>query len=210
MTAAAHASALQDLAAVPGVVGSLVFDARGGVLASAFPPVFDASGLRTLAERLAGDGYFHQWMTTDAGTMELRYADGLVSIRSIADAWLLVLSTPAANAQLLSMSLTQVVRRLRAAGPLAPAEPPRVAVAAPAQAAPAPAPPPSPVDRLRAIVQAELGGHAAKALEILAAAGPGPKDLARAIGDVEKLTRLFIDRKKADEIGRAMREALRG
>lgn len=193
MSAAAHAEALKQLAAVPGVVGSLVFDAKGEVVTSAFPPVFDAGGLRSLSQRLAADGYFQEWMGGEDGTIELRYLDGIVSVRGVAGAWLLVLSTAHANAQLLSMSTTQVVRRLRAAGPLRAETPP---------------PPPSPLDRLRAVVTEELGEHAGKALEILSAAGPKPKDLLRAAGEVEKLTRMFIDKKKADEIGRTMREIL--
>ncbi len=188
-------AALQQLAAVPGVVGGLVFDTAGEIVASGFPPVFDPGGLRTLAERLSADGYFQEWMAGDSATLELRYVDGNVLVRTVDRSWLLVLCTAQANAQLLSMSLTQVVRRLRAS----PREP------GPAAPAAAPA---STVERLRAVVSAELGAHAAQALEILSAAGPKPKDLAEAAADVEKLTRLFIDKRKADEIGRKMREIL--
>jgi hypothetical protein len=184
---------LQQLAAVPGVVGSLVFDGRGAVLASVFPPVFDAGGLRALAERLSADGYFQEWMSSDDSALELRFLDGNVVVRTLAGAWLLVLCTAQANAQLLGMSLTQVVRRLRAAPP-GPAQPP-----------PAPA---TPLDRLRALVREELGAQAGQALEILNAAGPKPKDLARAAADVEKLTRLFIDKHKAEELGRKMKDVL--
>ncbi|HEX9052248.1 MAG TPA: roadblock/LC7 domain-containing protein [Anaeromyxobacter sp.] len=194
MTAAPHGETLQQLGAVPGVVGGLLFDGRGEVLASAFPPVFDAAGLRGLAGRLGADGYFQEWMAGENAALDLRYQDGNVAVRAVDGSWLLVLYTAQANAQLLSMSMTQVIRRLRAAGPARSSEPP---------AAPAP-----PLERLRAVVTAELGGHAAQALEILNAAGPKPRDLFQAAADVEKLTRLFIDRKKADELGRKMRAIL--
>ncbi len=193
MSAAAQSETLQQLGAVPGVVGSLLFDGRGEVLASAFPPVFDPSGLRSLAERLGADGYFQEWMGTPDGTLDLRSQDGHVAVRTVDRSWLLVLYTAQANAQLLSMSMTQVVRRLRAARP----RPPE-----------APSPRPSHVERLRAVVTAELGDHAAQALEILNAAGPKPGELLQAAADVEKLTRLFIDRKKADELGRKLRAIL--
>jgi predicted regulator of Ras-like GTPase activity (Roadblock/LC7/MglB family) len=200
VSAAAQGDAtLQQLATVPGVVGSFVFDGRGEVLASAFPPVFDASGLRALAERLSADGYFQEWLAGEHDGIELRYRDGHVLVRTLDGSWLLVLCTAQTNAQLLAMSLTQVTRRLRAAPP------PRAADAAPAAPAPVET---SPQEKLRALVSAELGGHAAQALEILNAAGPKPKDLFRAAGDVEKLVRLFIDKKKADELGRRMREVL--
>jgi predicted regulator of Ras-like GTPase activity (Roadblock/LC7/MglB family) len=192
-------AALQQLASVPGVVGSMVFAADGSVVTSAFPPVFDPAGLRLLAERLSSDGWFQEWIVGDQASLDLRYVDGNVAVRSIDGAWLLVLCTAEANAQLLSMSLTQAVRRLRHAG-----TPPTGELPLPGAAAAEP----SPVERMRAIVRAELGEHATQALEILAAAGPKPKDLLRAAADVEKLTRLFIDRKKADEIGRRMREAV--
>jgi predicted regulator of Ras-like GTPase activity (Roadblock/LC7/MglB family) len=192
VSAAPSETTLQQLATVPGVVGSFVFDGRGEVVAAAFPPVFDTAGLRTLAERLAADGYFQEWMTAEDSALELRYLDGNVVVRTLQGAWLLVLCTAHANAQLLAMSLTQVIRRLRAAAPRA-VDPPAPATT---------------LDRLRALVTAELGSHAAQAIDILNAAGPKPKDLGRAAADVEKLTRLFIDKHKAEEIGRKMKEIL--
>lgn len=202
MTLPVQTEALQQLAAIPGVVGSLVFAGGGQVVASQFPPVFDASGLDRLARQLAADAFFPEWVSGEGGAVELRYADGTVLVRSLDGSWLLVLCTTQANPQLLSMSLTQVVRKLRAAPPApAQAEPPRAAPAAP---------PPSALERLRAVVKAELGDHAPQALEILAAAGEKPKDLRRAAGDVEKLTKLFISTKKAGEIARKMKDILGG
>jgi predicted regulator of Ras-like GTPase activity (Roadblock/LC7/MglB family) len=194
-------AALQQLAAVPGVVGSMVFDRGGTLVASEFPPVFDDEGLRQLAGRLAGDGYFQEWVGGEQAVLDLRFADGAVVVRSVEGAWLMVLCTPQANAQLLAMSLTQVARRLRlgASGSQA---------ARAADRPPPAAEPPPPLDRLKAIVTAELGGHAAQALEILAAAGPSPAGLKAAATDIERLTRLFISKKKADEIGRKLRDAL--
>jgi predicted regulator of Ras-like GTPase activity (Roadblock/LC7/MglB family) len=195
-------AALQQLAAVPGVVGSLVFDAQGEVVASVFPPVFDGAGLRTLSGRLSADAYFQDWLAGEGGALELRYADGDVLVRSLDGSWLLVLCTAQANPQLLSMSLTQVVRRLRIQAPTRTGEFPLPGAT--------PAPAPSTLERMRAVATAELGEHAAQALEILAAAGPKPKDLRAAARDVEKLTRLFISKTKADEINHKMREILGG
>jgi hypothetical protein len=66
------------------------------------------------------------------------------------------------------------------------------------------------VERLRAIATAELGAYAAQALEILAAAGPERAALLGAAAEIEKLTRLFISKKKAEEIGRRLRETIGG
>lgn len=192
-------ASLQQLGGVPGVVGSMVFDRAGEVVASAFPPLFDASGLRQLASQLSGDAYFQEWMVGEQAALDLRYADGHVTLRALEGSWLLVLCTAPANAQLLAMSLTQVVRRLRI---------PASAMPAPLRTAAPSAPAPPRLDRLRAVVSAELGEHAAQALEILTAAGPDRKDLLRATADVEKMTRLFISKRKAEEIGAKMREIL--
>jgi len=190
-------AALQQLAAVPGVVGSMVFDRAGGLVTSAFPPVFDTAGLQRLAAQLSADGYFQEWTSGEQAALDLLYADGHVLLRSLDASWLLVLCTAQSNAQLLAMSLTQVVRRLRI--PIGHAAPSRAATPAPAA---------SPLDLLRAIVSTELGEHAAQALEILAAAGTKRKDLLRATSEVEKMVRLFISKKKAEEIAERMREIL--
>jgi predicted regulator of Ras-like GTPase activity (Roadblock/LC7/MglB family) len=190
-------AALHQLAEIPGVVGSMVFDAGGAVVASAFPTVFDPAGLVRLASQLWSDAYFQEWMAGEQGGLDLRFADGHVVVRSIGGAWLLVLCTLQSNAQLVAMSLTQVVRRLR----ITPAPPPR-------PAPPAPPPPPSPLERLRLLVSAELGAHSAQALEILAAAGTKPKELQRAAAEIEKLVRLFISKKKAEEMAARMRDLL--
>jgi predicted regulator of Ras-like GTPase activity (Roadblock/LC7/MglB family) len=193
-------AALDQLNAAPGVVGSMLFDEGGEVVASAFPPVFDPTGLEQLARQLASDGYFGEWLGGEKGALELSYLDGQVVIRSLTDAWLLVLCTAQVNSQLLGMSLTQVVRRLRVPGakartgehplPAAPAE--------------------TTLDRLRKVAATELGAHADKAVEILAAAGPGPKELLKATAEIEKLIRMFIDKRKAEEVGRRMRAIIEG
>lgn len=190
-------AALSQLAAVPGVVGSMVFDASGAVAFAEFPPVFDAGGLGGLAARLSSDAYFQEWMAGEEAVLDLRFGDGHVVVRALERAWLLVLCTVQVNAQLLSMSLTQVLRRLRL-------EPTGELPLAAAVAAAARKSEPTVVDRLRALVQAELGPQAPQALDILAAAGTGRKQLERAVADVEKLTRLFISKKKAEELGRRM------
>jgi predicted regulator of Ras-like GTPase activity (Roadblock/LC7/MglB family) len=199
---------LKHLAAVPGVVGGLVFDPSGALVASEFPPVFDVGGLQQLASQLAGDGYFQGWLSDDQASLDLRFGDGHVVVRPLEGAWLLVLCTLQTNFQLLAMSLTQVVRRLRMAGSesqgLTTGE-----FALPTAPAAAPAAP-SAVERLRAIATAELGAYAAQALEILAAAGPERAALLGAAAEIEKLTRLFISKKKAEEIGRRLRETIGG
>jgi predicted regulator of Ras-like GTPase activity (Roadblock/LC7/MglB family) len=190
-------AALRQLAAIPGVVGALVFDSGGEIEASAFPSVFDTGALAKLAAQLSSDTYFQKWLTGDEAALSLRFLDGYVAVRSLGEAWALVLCTAQTNEQLLSMSLTQFVRRLKATG----------GAGVPLARAPEP-PPPTVLDRLHAIARTQLGEHAAKAVEILSSAGTKPTNLVRAIDDVEKMVRLFISKKKAEELARLMREAL--
>jgi predicted regulator of Ras-like GTPase activity (Roadblock/LC7/MglB family) len=191
-------AALDQLNAAPGVVGSMVFGREGTLLASAFPPVFDASGLQRLSEQLTSDGYFGEWVGGDTGALALDFLDGHVELRSLADSWLLVLCTPQVNRALLGMSMTQVVRRLRVPGATGRTGEHALPAAE------------SPVDRLRKIATTELGAHADKALEILAAAGTGKGELLAAIAEVEKLVRLFINKKIAEDVGRRMRAVVEG
>jgi hypothetical protein len=202
-------AAMHQLAAIPGVVGGLVFDPTGNVVASAFPPVFDPAGLQQLAGQLSADGYFQDWLAGDQASLDLRFGDGRVVVRALDGPWLLVLCTPQTNSQLLSMSLTQVARRLRPSGQGKGAHTGEFAIPAPSPVPAAPAQP-TVVDRLRTLASAELGTHAGQALEILSAAGPGAKELLRATADIEKMTRMFISKKKAEEIGQRMRELLVG
>ncbi len=180
--------ALQQLAAIPGVVGTMVFDVAGAVEASSFPAVFDGRALAQLAVQLTADTHFQEWLGGDQGALTMRFLDGQVAVRSLGGSWVLVLCTAQANDQLLSMSLTQLVRRLRATA---------------GAGAPRPA-----LDRLKAVAQAELGEQAAQALEVLSAAGPKTTDLLAAISEVETMVRLFISKKKAEDLARKMRGAL--
>ncbi len=200
-------AALCQLSAVPGVVGSMVFEPSGALAFSEFPPVFDPGALQQLAARLSADGYFQEWLADDQSVLDLQFGDGRVVVRALEGAWLLVLCTLQVNAQLLAMSLTQVLRRLRLG-----AEPGRLTTGEfqlPAAPASSPPPgPPEPREALRALVAAELGPQAPQGLELLAAAGPSPAELEGAVAGVEKLTRLFISKKKAEELGRKMRALL--
>lgn len=196
---AVQESALRQLSSVPGVVGSMVFGPSGDVASSAFPEVFDAAGLQQLASQLAGDAWLRDWLADDRASLDLRYGDGRAVVRALRGSWLLVLCSADVNSALLAMSLTQALRRLRAQA---------AEEAAPSAASAGRPEEPSALERLRAIASAELGEHAGQAMEILAAAGQGPADLARAVSEIEKMTRLFISRKKAEEIGRSMRDVL--
>jgi predicted regulator of Ras-like GTPase activity (Roadblock/LC7/MglB family) len=99
-------AALRQLAAVPGVVGSLVFDATGAVTHFEFPLTFDQGALQQLARQLAGDAFLRDWLGGGQAVMELRFVDGHVVVRALQDGWLLVLCTLQVNLPRLALSLS--------------------------------------------------------------------------------------------------------
>ncbi len=103
---------LAQLNAVPGVVGSLVSDAQGNLLAHEFPPGFDVARLRVAASVISDRAAGLDAAVGTVGTIDLRYAMARVVIRPIADGRLLFLCTPAANLQTLLLSTSGAVRRL--------------------------------------------------------------------------------------------------
>ncbi len=120
---------LAQMNAVPGVVGSLVSATDGTLLADAFPPVFDTSGLaeasRTVAESVAG----LETVTGPSRLIDLRYGSARILVRPVAGANLLFLCSPALNVQTLAISASVVAPKLEklvASGP-APAAPERKA-----------------------------------------------------------------------------------
>jgi predicted regulator of Ras-like GTPase activity (Roadblock/LC7/MglB family) len=104
-TSGGRQATLRQLAAVPGVVGSLIFDQAGAVTHFEFPASFDQEGLRQAAVQLAGDPSFREWLVGDQATMELRFVDGHVVVRALGGSWLLVLCTLQANLQRLALAL---------------------------------------------------------------------------------------------------------
>lgn len=113
-------SLLRQLAALPGVVGSLLCDAEGRLLAQAFPPFFEVSRLREAA-RILGDG--SAGLETVCGPIamiDLRYGEGRIVAAPVAGCWLLFLCAAAVNLRLLAISAAAVaprIERLRAAPP---------------------------------------------------------------------------------------------
>jgi predicted regulator of Ras-like GTPase activity (Roadblock/LC7/MglB family) len=207
---------LQQLGQIPGVVGTVIYDREGTVEASRFPALFDRATLDHVAAALAQDAYLEEWLQGPAACLDLRFGEGRVVLRGLPGAWLLVLCTAQVNAQLLNLSLTQGLRRLQRSGVRASAPPPPEPpspVAPPSPAAPppvSPPPAPDPVGTMRAqlvaIAEAELGTFAPQALELFERAG-SLGELASAAAEVEQMTRLFVSRKKADELARQLRAA---
>jgi predicted regulator of Ras-like GTPase activity (Roadblock/LC7/MglB family) len=124
---------LKQLNAAPGVIGSLVCDAKGILVAHAFPPQYDETRLRAAAQAVADRSSGLEAAVGIVGTVDLRFATARVVIRPVADGKLVFLCAPNANLQTLLLSTAGALRRLEEL--LGAGEP-----APPAAAAPAPSP----------------------------------------------------------------------
>ncbi len=113
---------LQQLTAIPGVVGSLACGTRGEILASVFPPVFEEPALRRVAALLAEETGALANVVDASGALDLRYSGGRAVVKRFPSGCLLLVCTSAINPQLLGLSLTHVWRRLEKFG-LTPAAP---------------------------------------------------------------------------------------
>ncbi len=103
---------LQQLASVPGVVGSLVYGNRGEILASEFPPLFEPSTLQRATRLLAEDRVVLGNMMGATASLDLRYSGGRAVVKPAGTGTLFVLCTSPVNMQLLRLSLSQAARRL--------------------------------------------------------------------------------------------------
>jgi len=102
---------LDQINSLPGVIGSLVNSNARGVVAHAFPPLFDVSIIQEAARALpnvsrglqGGDG---------PDCIDFRFADGRIIVRPLPSAQLLLLGTKELNTQVLNISLNVAVKKL--------------------------------------------------------------------------------------------------
>ena len=126
---------LKQLNAAPGVIGSLVCDAKGILVAHDFPPQYEEPRIRAAAQAVGDRSSGLEAAVGIVGTVDLRFATARVVIRPVADGKIVFLCAPSANLQTLLLSTAGALRRLEEL--LGAAEPAPLAAQAPA------APPPS-------------------------------------------------------------------
>jgi predicted regulator of Ras-like GTPase activity (Roadblock/LC7/MglB family) len=126
-------SVLSQLNAVPGVVGSMVCDVEGGLVANSFPPLFDEAALASAARVLVDGAAGLATATGKVGMVDLRYADARIVVRPMAGAHLVLLCAAQTNLQLLNISASVALPKLE-----------KLVAARPPPALAAPPPPPAP------------------------------------------------------------------
>jgi predicted regulator of Ras-like GTPase activity (Roadblock/LC7/MglB family) len=105
---------LEELNAIPGVVGSLVCGAGGEVLAQAFPPLFDREALAGAAKVVAESTAGLDTVTGAVQLLDLRYASARLVVRPVTGGNLLFLCSPSMNLQPLAISVSVAVPKLEA------------------------------------------------------------------------------------------------
>lgn len=103
---------LQQINTVPEVIGTLLCDGSGRVLAQTFPPLFDAAIMEQAAATLATGPLALRNGAGANGFLDLRYNDGRIVARQLEGALLLVLCTKAVNLQMLTISLNVARNKL--------------------------------------------------------------------------------------------------
>lgn len=134
---------LKQLNEVPGVVGSLLCDEGGRVLAHEFPPLFDPALLSQAAATLADSAVALETMAGAVGLLDFRYADARLVVKPIERSRLLMLCAKNINLQLLLISASVASSKLARMAQ----ESAQVQAAAPREAARASPPAPEPEDR---------------------------------------------------------------
>lgn len=136
---------LTQLNAVPGVVGSLVCDPEGGLVESAFPPLFEQGALAGAARALVDGAAGLETATGKVASVDLRFADARLVLRPMAGAHLVLLCAAQTNLQLLNISaavaLPKLEKLVAALPPPAPSKKDKGKPAKPAKPAPREAPP---------------------------------------------------------------------
>lgn len=159
---------LSQLNAVPGVIGSLVCDEEGRLLANVFPPLFDVS-LLTDAARCLADGVAGLGFSPDTSQdLDLRFGEARMVVRPLPGATLLVLCSKATNHQFLALSASVAVTRLA-----------KLRNAPPAAAAPAPV-----EERASAAPAGPPGGRAQPAGKRVPLPAKGLEELRKRLSEV--------------------------
>lgn len=103
---------LEKINALPNVVGSMVCNEDGRLLASLFPPVFDQPDIEKASSLLADTAFGLQEALGGVKSFDFRYGELRIFVRALPKSFLLMLCSKAVNMQLLSISLNVVYKKL--------------------------------------------------------------------------------------------------
>lgn len=100
------------LTTVPGVMGGMLSDERGNVLAHSFPPLFDQGTLKGVTDLLQDNTVGLQEATGGVKLFDMRFELGRIIIKTLPRMFLVILCQPAVNVQLLFISINVAIKKL--------------------------------------------------------------------------------------------------
>jgi len=115
---------LSQFSSVPGVIGSMVCDVEGQMLAQVFPPTFEAARLQQAASTLAERAAALQGALGSVGMIDLRYANARIVVKAVEGGRLLFLCAPSLNLELLNLTAAGAMRGIEALTARRPGSPP--------------------------------------------------------------------------------------
>ena len=103
---------LHSLHSVKGVIGGLISDEAGEILAHTFPPVFDISTLQTTSSILNNDLVGLRYATGSVKLIDFRFELGRVIVKPLPKHNLLLLCESNLNLQLLTITVNVAVKKI--------------------------------------------------------------------------------------------------
>ncbi|MGD8732112.1 MAG: hypothetical protein PVH92_09540 [Anaerolineales bacterium] len=187
---------LDELVSRSGVQTVFVCDRDGRLLASTVSDAQHARNLEPLGDIVGRtNSALRSLKHGELAEMEWVYASGRVLIRGVGDHLLCLICERSINLQLLSMKIEKVQESILSA-----------------LGSQARQPSSEDIQKLKsamvAVAQELLAEHAEKVVALLISSEDSLTGLERASEQAEKVTRLFINRKKADEMGARMQALL--
>lgn len=101
---------IEELKAIPGVVGGCIFDSRKGIIANNLPPIFKEAKLSNIGKLLSKMYASGKNNFSDITEISLYYEESVVIVREAsANMFLIAICDPSVNLNLLSMSLNLIM-----------------------------------------------------------------------------------------------------
>src|SRR6185369_7244159 len=103
---------LQQVNAVPGVLGSLVCDEDGRLFGHSFPPMFDQEMLEEAALQVGECAAGLTALDDRVGFVDLRYQDSRILVKPLKSRLLMLFCQKSVNLQYLTITLRVAVKKL--------------------------------------------------------------------------------------------------
>lgn len=108
---------MMNLNSIPGVMGGMLSDEFGNVLAHSLPTFFDQTSLKGVADLVADNTIGLQEATGDVRLFDVQTELGRIIIKILPRMFVSVLCEPAVNFQLLLISLNVAIKKLEKLAP---------------------------------------------------------------------------------------------